>query len=132
MFSGTIYPVLSRAQITLRGVDVTLGTTPVLHQIDLTVTATSRIAVVGENGRGKTTLLHVLTGQLTPDAGSITRHGTIGVAEQDMPVDDNRTVGDAIAETIAPAVAALTEFEAASRALAEEQQGAEDRFSTLR
>lgn len=129
MSSETIYPALSRAQITLCGVDVTLGTTHVLHQVNLTVTATSRIAVVGENGRGKTTLLHVLTGRLTPDAGSITRHGTIGVAEQDMPVDDNRTVGDAIAETIAPAVTTLTEFEAASRALAEEQPGAEERFT---
>ena len=129
MSSETIYPALSRAQITLRGVDVTFGTTPVLHQVDLTVTPASRIGVVGENGRGKTTLLHVLTGQLTPDAGSITRHGTIGVAEQDMAIDDDRTVGDAVAETIAPAVAALTEFEAASLALAEEQPGADKRFN---
>lgn len=129
MSSETVYPALSRAQMTLRGVDVTLGTTPVLHHVDLTVTATSRIAVVGENGRGKTTLLHVLTGQLTPDAGTVTRHGTIGVAEQDMPIDDDRTVGDAIAETIAPAVAALTEFEAASLALAEEQPSADERFT---
>ncbi|GAA4479129.1 ABC-F family ATP-binding cassette domain-containing protein [Enteractinococcus fodinae] len=129
MSSETIYPALSRAQITLRGVDVTFGTTPVLQQVDLTVTPTSRIAVVGENGRGKTTLLHVLTGQLTPDAGSVIRHGTIGVAEQDMAIDDNRTVGDAVAATIAPAVTALTEFEEASLALADSRPGADKRFT---
>src|SRR5699024_6256064 len=58
--------------------------------------------IVGENGRGKTTLLHVLTGRLEADTGTVTRQGTIGVAEQEMSTADDRTVGDAVAETIAP------------------------------
>src|SRR5690625_2864792 len=129
MFSESIFPARSRAQLSLHGVDVSFGTTPVLYQVDLTVTAFSRIGIVGENGRGKTTLLHVLTGQLTPDAGTVTRHGTIGVAEQDMTIEDDRTVGDAVRETIAPAVAALTEFETASVALANGKPDADERFA---
>ncbi|MFJ9668063.1 ATP-binding cassette domain-containing protein [Streptomyces sp. NPDC101219] len=38
--------------------------------MSVTVSARSRIAVVGENGRGKTTLLHVLAGLLTPSGAA--------------------------------------------------------------
>lgn len=129
MPSETTYSARSRAHLSLRGVDVTFGTTRVLHQVDLTVTPSSRIGIVGENGRGKSTLLHVLTDSITADAGKVMRHGTIGVAEQEMSIDDDRTVGDAVAETIAPAVAALEEVENASVALADEETGADERFA---
>lgn len=129
MPSQTIYPAHSRAHLTLRDIDVSFGTSAVLQQVDLTVTPTSRIGIVGENGRGKTTLLHVLAGQLTPDAGAVSLHGTRVVAEQDMPANDGRTIGDAVAETIAPAIDALTELDAASRALADSASGADERFA---
>lgn len=109
----------SRAHLALQQVDLTLGSKHVLQQVDLTVTPGSRIGIVGENGRGKTTLLHLLTGRLTPDAGTVIRHGSIGVAEQEMSIADDRTVGDAVAETIAPSVEALAELDAAGQALAD-------------
>jgi len=129
MPSHILYPAPSRAHLALRGVDVSFGTTAVLRQVDLTVTPSSRLGIIGENGRGKTTLLHVLAGRLTPDAGAVTLHGTCGVAEQDMAIEDGRTVGDAVAETIAPAIDALAELDAASLALAEDAAGAEERFA---
>ena len=129
MPSETLHSAHSRAQITLHAVELTLGSNRILHNADLTVTPSSRIGIVGENGRGKTTLLHVLSGRLIPDAGTVTSHGSIAVAEQEMPTDDERTVGDAIAETIAPAVAALAELDASSSALAAGETGAEERFA---
>ncbi|GAA2042164.1 hypothetical protein GCM10009720_23480 [Yaniella flava] len=119
----------SRAHLSLNNVELTLGTQQVLHDLDLTVTPTSRIAIVGENGRGKTTLLHLLMGRFTPDAGTVARHGTIGVAEQEMSIADDRTVGDAVAETIAPSVDALAELDAAGQALADGDTDAEERFA---
>src|SRR5690625_6167503 len=104
MPSEPIVPARSRAQITLDGVDLTLGNTQILYDVDLTVTPTSRMGIVGENGRGKTTLLHVLARRLDADAGTATRHGSIGIAPQDMSITDNRTVGDAVADPIAPAL----------------------------
>ena len=77
-------PARSRAQLIASDISVTRGTTSVLHHVDLTLTPVSRIAVVGENGRGKSTLLHVLAGTLTPDSGTVQRIGTIGLAEQEM------------------------------------------------
>src|SRR5690625_6244884 len=49
----------------------------VLHDgIDLTLAPGDRLAVVGENGRGKTTLLEALAGVLEADGGTIERHGS--------------------------------------------------------
>lgn len=62
---NTPLPARHRAQLIASDVSVTRGATPVLSHVDLTVTATSRVAIVGENGRGKSTLLHVLSGALT-------------------------------------------------------------------
>ena len=52
-----VHPARHRAQLTLADVSLMRGATPVLNHVDLTVTAQSRIAIVGENGRGKSTLL---------------------------------------------------------------------------
>jgi ATP-binding cassette subfamily F protein 3 len=42
--------------------------------IDLTVNARDRIGVIGNNGKGKSTLLNVVSGGLTPLAGEIKAH----------------------------------------------------------
>ena len=43
-------------------------------QIDLSVDMDTRVAVVGPNGVGKSTLLKLIIGQLQPTAGAISRH----------------------------------------------------------
>lgn len=129
MPSKTSYPAHSRAHLSLNNLGLALGSKQVLEQVHLTVTPTSRIGIVGENGRGKTTLLHVLTGHLEADTGTVTRQGTIGVAEQEMPAADDRTVADAVAETIAPSVDALAELDAAGQAMADDTKNAMERFA---
>ncbi|WP_460706278.1 ABC-F family ATP-binding cassette domain-containing protein [Luteococcus sediminum] len=86
--------------------------------MDVTVSAGSRLAIVGDNGRGKTTLLHVLAGILTPDSGVVTRMGSLVLVKQDMSTEGNRTVGDLIAEATAPSRSALEALDVASAALA--------------
>src|SRR5699024_6684170 len=98
----TALPARERAQILATDVTLTRGTHLLLQPVNVSVTPRSRIAIVGENGRGKTTLLHTLAGTLLPDSGTVHRTGTIAVAEQDMPITDGQTVGDAVADTIAP------------------------------
>src|SRR5699024_12098371 len=73
-------------------------------------------ALIGANGAGKTTLLRLITGDLAPDAGAVTRDGSLGVMRQFVTGD---TVG-ALLLSVAPlpireAAAAL---EAAARAMA--------------
>jgi ATP-binding cassette subfamily F protein uup len=47
----------------------------ILNPFDLKVLRGDRVAFVGPNGVGKTTLLKMLTGEIEPDGGSV-RHGT--------------------------------------------------------
>ncbi|KJF23574.1 ABC transporter ATP-binding protein [Rhodococcus sp. AD45-ID] len=118
-----------RAQLIASDVSVMRGANPVLNHVDLNVTPTSRIAIVGENGRGKSTLLHVLDGTLTPDSGTVQRIGRLGVAEQEMPAHDDRTVGQAVAEAIAESIAALASLDAAILAISDGTADGAQRYS---
>jgi len=44
---------------------------PVLDKFKVTINAGDRVAIIGENGVGKTTLLRLLMGELKPDAGTV-------------------------------------------------------------
>jgi len=61
--------------IELKGVCFSHGQTPVLSNIHLKVPALDFLAIVGPNGGGKTTLLKLILGLLSPDKGSITVFG---------------------------------------------------------
>jgi ABC-2 type transport system ATP-binding protein len=75
-----------------RGIRKSFGRRQVLAGVDLDVTAGELIAVVGENGTGKTTLLRVLAGDLRPDAGSVDIGGRPGYCPQTVVLDDALTV----------------------------------------
>ncbi|WP_344681128.1 ABC-F family ATP-binding cassette domain-containing protein, partial [Saccharopolyspora taberi] len=126
---SSVFTLRSRAHLNATGIHLARGGRPVLSGVDLTVSAGDRLGVVGENGRGKTTLLQVLAGTLPPDSGSVHRAGTIGVAEQEMPVGDDRTVGDLIDVELAQVRAVLSDFESATQALAEGRPGAEQEYA---
>jgi macrolide transport system ATP-binding/permease protein len=129
MHPSASLPARSRAQLVAADVSLTRGATPVLSHVDLTVGPGSRIAIVGENGRGKSSLLHVLVGDLRPDAGEVRRIGTLGLAEQEMSAADGRTVGQAVAAAIADALDALAALDDAGVAMADGRPGAEDAFA---
>ena len=124
-------PARERAQLIASDVCVTRGANTVLNHVDLVVIPRSRMAIVGENGRGKSTLLHVLDGTLSPDAGIVQRIGTLGVAEQEMPAHDGRTVGQAVADAIAEPLRALAELDAATVALSDGSTDGAQRYAAV-
>ncbi|MEI5103744.1 ABC-F family ATP-binding cassette domain-containing protein [Streptomyces sp. PmtG] len=117
------------AHVRATGVTVTRGSRRVLDGLSLTVSARSRIAVVGENGRGKTTLLHVLAGLITPDEGSVHRAGTLGLARQELSARDGETVGTLTSQALAASLSALAALDRAACALAGGDPAADDRYA---
>ncbi len=64
------------------GVAVGYGGPPVLSDVTFTVAGGDRVAVLGPNGGGKTTLFRSILGELTPDRGSLQVHGRCAVVPQ--------------------------------------------------
>ena len=62
-----------RNLVNLAGVEKGFGSRSVLRDVTLGVSAGDRIGVVGRNGDGKSTLLRLIAGAETPDAGALTR-----------------------------------------------------------
>jgi len=64
-----------RKVIKARGISKSFGDRAILHPFDLTILRGDRVALVGPNGVGKTTLLRILIGHDQPDTGRVV-HGT--------------------------------------------------------
>ncbi len=79
-------------------VSLAFGTRTLLDRVSLGLSAGDVIGVVGRNGDGKSTLLRLLTGDLQPDEGRITRTSSVsvGVLTQAEQVTPGETVRDLI------------------------------------
>jgi ATPase subunit of ABC transporter with duplicated ATPase domains len=60
-----------REVLSVKGVKKAFGGHPVLHGVDLAVLRGDRLAIMGPNGIGKSTLLKIVMGRLEPDAGTV-------------------------------------------------------------
>lgn len=70
---------IGKKVIRFEGVDFSFPGNPILKDFDLLVQNTDRIGIVGDNGKGKSTLLNLIAGDLVPDAGKIDIGETIRI-----------------------------------------------------
>ena len=70
----------------------------VFDAVTVGVNEGDRIGIVGRNGDGKSSLLGMLSGRISPDSGRVTRRGGVqmGVLDQSDTLNDDETVGHAI------------------------------------
>ena len=90
-----------RMVIEANAIGFTHGAKPIVSELTTTIMRGDRVGLVGPNGCGKTTLIKLLLGELTPQSGSI-RHGTnLDIAYFDQrreQLDPERSVFDSIAD----------------------------------
>ncbi len=81
-------------------VSVAFGAHDVLDGVSFRVDPGDRLAVVGRNGEGKTTLLRVLAGRLAPDAGrvSLPRGARVALHDQRPPLGSDLTLERYVAQ----------------------------------
>ena len=93
--------VRSRAVIDAEAVSKSYGDRAIIRDFTLRIQRGDRIGVVGANGAGKTTLLKLLTGELEPDAGKVTRAKTLSgivIDQQRKLMEPTKRVRDVLAE----------------------------------
>ena len=84
----------------LEHVSLEFATKTIFKDVTQGVFEGDRIGIVGKNGDGKSTLLKLLQGAISPDLGRVTRRNglTFGILSQRDPLDDNATVRQAALE----------------------------------
>ena len=121
----------TRATLTARGITVTHGRRPVLTDVDLTVAPGHRVGVIGPNGVGKSTLLRVLAGLERPERGRVDVAPPRAVVGY-LPQEPERRTAETVATFLARragVTAASGELEAATRAVADDEPNAADRYA---
>ena len=80
--------------ISVEGLKVEFGVKPLFHDVSFVINDRDRIALVGKNGAGKSTMLKILCGLQKPTDGvvAIPNETTIGYLPQVMKLQDDTTV----------------------------------------
>jgi ATPase subunit of ABC transporter with duplicated ATPase domains len=93
---------LHRQAVTLHGFTKGFENEPLFDNLDLKVEAGERVAIIGPNGIGKTTLMQCLAGKMTPDGGNVkwTDSAQVGYYAQDHSDDfaNDMTLADWMAQ----------------------------------
>ncbi len=80
--------------ISIEGLSVAFGGNTLFDNITYVINKRDRIALVGKNGAGKSTMLKIIAGLQTPSSGCVNlpKDLTIGYLPQQMNLTDSRTV----------------------------------------
>ena len=85
---------------------VSFGGETLFHDVGFRLDENGRAGLVGVNGCGKTTLMHIISGKLEPESGSINKAAGVrlGCMEQYVIRDDSVTLYDEVLEIFRPLI----------------------------
>ncbi len=107
--------------ISLDSVSLAFGHVPLLEGATLLVEPGERMALIGRNGAGKSSLLRMLSGEVPPDSGTLWRAPGLRVArlDQNIPGEGARTVFDEISAGLGPLGDLVAEYHRTALRVAE-------------
>ncbi len=88
--------------VIVQGLELSYGSKVLFEKSSFTIGPTDRIGLVGANGTGKSTLLKILMGQVTPDNGTLTfrRKSRVGYLPQDLQALPEGSLVEAVMSTV--------------------------------
>ena len=119
--------------LSIEGLKVEFGVKPLFHDVSFVVNDRDRIALVGKNGAGKSTMLKILCGLQRPTAGvvAVPNDTTIGYLPQVMKLSDDTTVKDETRKAFADATKMKEELECMQREMAERTDYESESYTEL-
>jgi ATP-binding cassette subfamily F protein uup len=104
----------------MQDISVGFGGRPLLEHINLQIEAGDRICLLGRNGVGKSTLMKIITGQVQPEQGDISRLPKLAITclTQDVPNDLGGTVFELVSEGLGECGKLLAQYHLVSHQLA--------------
>lgn len=107
--------------LSIEGLKVEFAVKPLFHNVSFVVNDRDRIALVGKNGAGKSTMLKILCGLQRPTAGvvAVPNDTTIGYLPQVMKLSDDTTVKEETRKAFADATKMKEKLERMQQEMAE-------------
>ncbi len=107
--------------ISVENLKVEFNATALFADVNFVINKKDRIALVGKNGAGKSTMLKIIAGLQSPTSGtvSIPKDTTIGYLPQVMLFKDNRTVKEEVKEAFDHITDMLQQLEVLKKEMAE-------------
>ena len=101
------------AILTVNNIQQSFGEEVILQNVTFEMQKGERVGLVGVNGSGKTTLFKVLTGEYTPDTGSVVfgKDTVLGYMEQHVCRDFHKTAFEEVMTVFAPLLRMERELE---------------------
>ena len=96
----------------LTQVSLAYGATPLLEEVSWQIARGERVCIIGRNGTGKSSMMHLVKGSRLADTGEIWRAPGLKIGElpQELPVADDKTIFEVVAEGLDGVGALLAEF----------------------
>lgn len=119
--------------ISVEGLKVEFGVKPLFHDVSFVINDRDRIALVGKNGAGKSTMLKILCGLQKPTSGvvAIPNETTLGYLPQVMKLQDDTTVKEETRKAFAHNTEMKAKLDKMQQEMAERTDYESDEYAQL-
>jgi hypothetical protein len=110
--------------VSVTGAQLAFGHVALLDGVDFSIERGERVALIGRNGTGKSSLLRAIAGEIALDDGLLVRHGGSSVAyvAQEPQFGEARTISEAVATGLGEQAALAARYELVAQALSDPAQ----------